>query len=108
MQGTSYDRTVDPVIQQHQVQKDYAQHQLNNGINPLDYLTAADRDLWEDTFRLAGRNPSEIYQAFEMAARRNNTLRPAAERLKREIGPNEIYVLRADPDYKRLKNDVYN
>ena len=108
LQGTSYDRTVDPVIQQHQVQKDYAQHQLNNGINPLDDLTAADRDLWEDTFRLAGRNPSEIYQAFEMAARQNNTLRPAAERLKRQIGPNEIYVLRADPDYKRLKNDVYN
>ena len=109
MANTSFDATVDPIVANHKALKAGAQEDVNNGIDPLSKrMSAADRDLFEDTLRLSGRNPDQVYAAVAAAAQQGNTARKVSEKIKRSIGPNDLYVLRADADYKRLVNDVRN
>ena len=109
LKRTSFDQTQDPVVTNHQALKVGAQQDVNNGIDPLSSrLSAADRDLFEDVAIAAGRDPAQIYQAVALASKQGKSARTVSNKIKRAMGPNELLVLRADPEYKRVKNDVYN
>jgi hypothetical protein len=109
LKNTSFDRTTDPVVSNHQAIKVGAQEDVSNGIDPLSKrMTADERDLFENVLTLAGRNPQDVYEAVARASKSAKTARKVAKTVRERMGPNELLVLRADPDYKRLHNDVFN
>ncbi len=106
--NTSFDSTVDPIVAQHKLIKASAQEDVNSGIDPLTRLNAAEKDLFEDALLTSGRNPQEVFEAVGRAAKQGKAARKVSEKIRRSLGPNELLVLRADPEYKRLRNDVNN
>ncbi len=106
LQNTDFDRTEDPTVANHKLLKQNAQAELNEGPNPLDRMDAAERELFSDILIATGRNPDEVFAAFQEAAQVSKYVRRQSEKITRAVDTNDIIVLKNSPEYKALLADV--
>ena len=108
LKNTSFDRTTDPVVSNHQAIKVGAQQDLENGVNPIRHLSPDEQDLFNDVLTGAARSPDDIRAALALAAGDADTIANLSKSIIERLGPNELQVLRNHPDYKRLRDDIFN
>lgn len=106
LQNTVFDKAEDPTVQAHKLWKKGAQTELNEGLNPLDRLDAAQREQLADILVATGRNPEQVFAAFEQAARVTKKARRASQKIIRSVGTNDIIVLKNSAEYQSILSDL--
>ena len=106
LQNTDFDKSEDPTVQTHKLWKKGAQAELNEGINPLDRLDAAQREQLADILVATGRNPEQVFAAFEQAAQVTKKARKTSEKIIRSVDTNDIIVLKNSAEYQSILSDI--
>ena len=106
LQNTVFEKAEDPTVEAHKLWKKAAQTELNEGLNPLDRLDAAQRERFADVFVDTLRNPEQIFSAFEQAARVTKKARRTSQKIIQSVGTNDIIVLKNSAEYQSVLSDL--
>ena len=106
MDGIRSSKSLDEATVYHQTLESILRDEIAAGRNPLEFLTKAERDLFDSIFLTSGRNPDHGKVAMEKATKKAKYVHIVIDQARKDIGDNEFNILRSSPSYKRLRLQI--